>query len=123
MVSRANFKKIVVSLAAVAALAAPAAWASEAAAKSGPDPDANGDVHSNCHTGSKFRGAGGEDRPKEHGNGESGDCAAAPVTPVTPSAAAPSGAAPAAQGGAASNPASKTAGAAVPVQATPRTTG
>jgi len=123
MVSRANFKKIVVSLAAVAALAAPAAWASEAAAKSGPDPDANGDVHSNCHTGSKFRGAGGEDRPKEHGNGETGDCAAAPGTPVTPSAAAPSAAPSVAQGGAASNPASKTAGAAVPVQATPRTTG
>ena len=119
MVSRANFKKIVVSLAAVAALAAPAAWASEAAAKSGPDPDANGDVHSNCHAGSKFRGAGGEDRPKEHGNGESGDCAARPVTPETPSAA-PS----VAQGGAASNAsASTTAGAPVPVQAPPRTVG
>ena len=118
MAGQANFKKIVVSLAAVAALAAPAVWASEAAAKSGPDPDANGDLHSNCHTGSKFRGAGGEDRPKEHGNGESGDCAATPVTPENPPAA-PS----AAQAGAASSPAVTTAGAAVPVQATPRTTG
>lgn len=27
------------------------------------DPDVTGDIHSNCHTGSKFRGAGGEDRP------------------------------------------------------------
>jgi hypothetical protein len=26
------------------------------------DPDRTGDVHSNCHTGSKFRGAGGEDK-------------------------------------------------------------
>lgn len=26
------------------------------------EPDANGDLHSNCHTGSKFRGAGGEDK-------------------------------------------------------------
>jgi hypothetical protein len=26
------------------------------------DPDANGDFHSNCHTGSKGRGAGGEDK-------------------------------------------------------------
>ena len=107
MVGRANFKKIVVSLAAVAALAAPAAWASEAAAKSGPDPDANGNVQSNCHTGSKFLGAGGEDRAKAHGNGETGDCAAAPVTPETPSA-----------------PASVAqSGPAVPVQAPPRTVG
>ena len=27
------------------------------------EPDANGDFHSNCHTGSKGRGAGGEDKP------------------------------------------------------------
>jgi hypothetical protein len=26
------------------------------------EPDANGDVNSNCHTGSKLRGAGGEDK-------------------------------------------------------------
>lgn len=26
------------------------------------DPDQNGDIHSNCHTGSKGRGAGGEDK-------------------------------------------------------------
>jgi hypothetical protein len=27
------------------------------------EPDHNGDYHSNCHTGSKGRGAGGEDKP------------------------------------------------------------
>jgi len=27
------------------------------------DPDHNGDIHSNCHTGSKGRGAGGNDKP------------------------------------------------------------
>ena len=26
------------------------------------EPDANGDLNSNCHTGSKLRGAGGEDK-------------------------------------------------------------
>jgi hypothetical protein len=31
------------------------------------EPDYNGDVHSNCHTGSKFRGAGGEDKPGGNG--------------------------------------------------------
>jgi hypothetical protein len=31
------------------------------------EPDFNGDVHSNCHTGSKFRGAGGEDKPGAKG--------------------------------------------------------
>jgi hypothetical protein len=110
---------------AVAALAAPAGWASSAAAKSGPDPDANGDVHSNCHTGSKFRGAGGEDRPKEHGNGEVGDCFVTPVTPVTPAAppAAPAAAAaPSAPRAPAAAPA-RPAAAAVPVAAAPRTTG
>ena len=65
-------KRIIVSLVATAALAVPVGWASVARAQS-PDPDANGDLHSNCHTGSKFRGAGGEDRFKLHGNGEVGD--------------------------------------------------
>ena len=27
------------------------------------EPDSNGDYHSNCHTGSKGRGAGGNDKP------------------------------------------------------------
>lgn len=27
------------------------------------EPDRNGDYHSNCHTGSKGRGAGGDDKP------------------------------------------------------------
>jgi hypothetical protein len=31
------------------------------------EPDYNGDIHSNCHTGSKFRGAGGEDKPGAKG--------------------------------------------------------
>lgn len=35
---------------------------SSANASSGSDPDANGDVHSHCHTGSKGLGAGGEDK-------------------------------------------------------------
>ena len=30
---------------------------------SSSEPDANGDFHSNCHTGSKGRGAGGDDKP------------------------------------------------------------
>jgi hypothetical protein len=115
-------KRIIVSLVAAAALAVPVGWGSTAAAKNGPDPDANGDVHSNCHTGSKFRGAGGEDRLKAHGNGEVGDCAAAPVppvNPVTPGAPAAPGAPSASRVGAAAAPAR----AAVPVPAAPRTTG
>src|SRR5262245_65148548 len=83
-------RKALVSLVFAAALAAPVGWATAASAKPGPDPDANGDVHSNCHTGSKFRGAGGEDngpgRPKDLSDNDV--CAAAPVTPpvqpVTP---------------------------------------
>ena len=114
-------KKVFASLVVAAALAVPAGWASVAGAKTGPDPDANGDVHSNCHTGSKFRGAGGEDRPGIPNH--AGDlCQAAPVTPpvqpvapATPSAARP-GAAPAAR---AVTPAAP----AVPVAAAPRTTG
>jgi hypothetical protein len=31
------------------------------------EPDANGDLHSNCHTGRKHRGAGGEDKPGSKG--------------------------------------------------------
>ena len=113
-------KKAFVSLVAVAALAAPAGWASVAGAKT--DPDANGDVHSNCHTGSKFRGAGGEDRPGIPNH--AGDvCQAAPtptpaptpVRPVTPSAAAAQAQARAA--------AVSAAAPAAPVVAAPRTTG
>ena len=122
-------KRIIVSLVAAAALAAPVGWASTAGAKSGPDPDANGDVHSNCHTGSKFRGAGGEDAgpgtPKD--TSDDAACAAAPVTPVTPVTPAAPPAAPAA----AAAPSAPRAGAAavtpsraaVPVAAAPRTTG
>ena len=113
-------KRIIVSLVATAALAVPVGWASAAGAKNGPDPDANGDVHSNCHTGSKFRGAGGEDRIKAHGNGEAGDCAAAPVPPVNPVTPGAPAAPSAARGAAAVVVPS---GAAVPVAAAPRTTG
>ena len=31
------------------------------------ETDYNGDVHSNCHTGSKHHGAGGEDKPGSKG--------------------------------------------------------
>jgi hypothetical protein len=31
------------------------------------EPDANGDLNSNCHTGSKLRGAGGEDKSGSDG--------------------------------------------------------
>jgi hypothetical protein len=76
-------RKALISLVFAAVLAAPVGWASAASAKSGGDPDANGDVHSNCHTGSKGRGAGGEDRPGIPNH--AGDlCQAAPVTPVVP---------------------------------------
>jgi hypothetical protein len=125
-------KKTFVTLVFAAALAAPVGWASVASAKPGPDPDANGDVHSNCHTGSKGRGAGGEDngpgRPKDN----SDVCAAAPVTPPgQPSApgatAAGAAAAPASAGAGAAAvraPAvTSTAAAAAPVVAAPRTTG
>lgn len=116
MAGRTNeLKKLFVSLVAVGALAAPAGWISQAGAQS--DPDANGDVHSNCHTGSKGLGAGGEDRPKEHGNGEA-RCGEAPV-PEGPAAAPGAPAAgPGAQPGAATAAAPATA-----VRAAPRVTG
>src|SRR5947199_4005731 len=127
-----RMKRIIVSLVAAATLAAPAGWASVAGAKSGPDPDANGDVHSNCHTGSKFRGAGGEDAGPGNPKDTSDDaaCAAVPVTPVTPvtpgsspGASAAAGAQSAPRAGAAGAAAVPPSGAAVPVAAAPRTTG
>ena len=107
-----KLKKLFVSLVAVGALAAPAGWISQAGAQS--EPDANGDVHSNCHTGSKFRGAGGEDAGPGNPKDTSDDaaCAAAPVIPpaqpVVPGApSAPVGVAPsAARPGAAPAPVS-----------------
>ena len=123
-------RKALVSLVFAAALAAPVGWATAASAKPGPDPDANGDVHSNCHTGSKFRGAGGEDngpgRPKDLSDNDV--CAAAPVTPPVqpvvpgaPSAARPAAAQSAARPGAAAVTAPAAPAAAV--QGVPRTTG
>jgi len=106
-----RMKKAFVSLVAVAALAASAGGASVAAAQS--DPDANGDVHSNCHTGSKFLGAGGNDK------GEPNECT--PVTPPGP--AAPTAAPTAAARAPSAAPAAVTAGAAAPVVAAPRVTG
>jgi hypothetical protein len=123
-------RKALVSLVFAAALAAPVGWASAASAKPGGEPDQNGDVHSNCHTGSKFRGAGGEDKGVPNHEGDT--CQAAPVTPVvpgapvvpvTPSAARPA-AAPARPAAAPVSPAVTPAAApAAPVQAAPRTTG
>jgi hypothetical protein len=118
-------KRIIVSLVAVAALVAPASWASVAAAQSGNGQtnDANGDVHSNCHTGSKFLGAGGNDK------GDLSDCFAAPVTPPAapaapgPAAAATPAGAPSAPRAPAAAPARAPAVAAVAVPAAPRTTG
>jgi hypothetical protein len=118
-------KKLLVSIVAAASLAIPAGWVTAASAAPSPDPDANGDLHSNCHTGSKFRGAGGEDagpgNPKD--TSDDADCAAAPVPPPGPTPGPPGvtpvrapGAAGAAQGPA-------VAGAAVPLVAAPRTTG
>src|SRR5262245_33533788 len=136
-------RKALVSLVFAAALAAPVGWATAASAKPGPDPDANGDVHSNCHTGSKFRGAGGEDngpgRPKDLSDNDV--CAAAPVTPpvqpvvpgapgapgaARPAAAAQSAARPAAAQSAARPGAAAVTAPAAPaaaVQGVPRTTG
>jgi hypothetical protein len=110
-------KKALVSLVAAAALTAPASWASVAAAQpgngQGQENDANGDLHSNCHTGSKLRGAGGNDK------GDLGECFGAPVTPPGPGAPP---AAPGAPRAGAAAPVSA-AGPAVPVVAAPRTTG
>jgi len=112
-----RMKKAFVSLVAVAALAASAGGASVAAAQTGPD--ANGDVNSNCQTGSKFLGAGGNDRSKLHGNGEAEDCQAAPVIPAAPRGAPT----PAAAAGAPARAPAVTAGAAAPVVSAPRVTG
>lgn len=117
MAGSRKLRKLIVSAVGVAALAAPAGWMTAASAQPQPDPDANGDVHSNCHTGSKFRGAGGEDRVKEHGNGEAGDCAAAPTPAASPQGPAVAG--PAAAGAATAG----TTGPAVPVVGVPRITG
>ena len=116
------------------ALAAPVGWASAASAKPGPDPDINGDVHSNCHMGSKFRGAGGEDagpgRPKDLS--DYSICAAAPpvVPPGHPSASgapaapgAPGAGAAAAQARGAAAVSAQAAAPAAAVQGVPRTTG
>ena len=114
---RSLLKKFTVSLVTVAALAASVGWMSTAAAQT--DPDANGDLHSNCHTGSKGRGAGGEDRPKENGNGESeAGCTSAPGGPGEPSVAGVTASRPGDP-----PPVAGSAAAAAPVGATPRFAG
>jgi hypothetical protein len=123
-------RKALVSLVFAAALAAPVGWASTASAKPGPDPDSNGDVHSNCHTGSMGLGAGGEDKGVPNHAGDT--CQAAPVTPVvpgtpvvpvTPSAARAAAAAAQAAAAARAAAAVRPAAPAAPVQGVPRTTG
>src|SRR5262249_12266386 len=98
-----SMRKALVSLVFAAALAAPVGWASAASAKPGPDLDFNGDVHWNCHTGSKMRGAGGEDNgpgnPKDTSDNDV--CAAAPVTPPVQPVVPGAPSAPGAQGAAA----------------------
>ena len=114
---KSSRKRVTGSLVAVAALAASVGWMSTAAAQT--DPDANGDLHSNCHTGSKGRGAGGEDRPKENGNGESeAGCTSAPDGPGAPSVAGVTASRPGDP-----TPVAVSAAAAAPVGATPRFTG
>jgi hypothetical protein len=122
-------KKVLVSMVAAASLAVPIGWVTAASAAPSPDPDANGDVHSNCHTGSKFRGAGGEDagpgRPKDAGDNDV--CVEAPVTPPGPTPGptpgAPGVAPVRAPGAAAQGAAVPAAGVAAPVQGVPRVTG
>src|SRR5262249_843738 len=118
-------RKALVSLVFAAALAAPVGWASAASAKPLPDPDFNGDVHSNCHTGSKFRGAGGEDKNGNFGQGDPhAGCAAAPVTPPgQPGAPGAPGAGAAAAAARAAAAVRVPAAPAVPLQGVPRTTG
>jgi hypothetical protein len=119
-------KKLIVSVAAVAALVIPS---SVAFATPQPDPDANGDLHSNCHTGSKFRGAGGEDagpgNPKD--TSDDSTCVAAP-TPAPGPAGVPSAAAAPSAPAAPSRPAapaapSRPAAPAAAVVTQPRTAG
>lgn len=52
----------------------------------GSDPDSNGDVHSNCHTGSKMLGAGGEDThgPNAEGDNCQQEAPQPPPPPVQP---------------------------------------
>jgi hypothetical protein len=66
------------------------------------DPDSNGDFHSNCHTGSKGRGAGGEDKGEDcQGETPTPPPPPKPVTPPVqqgkPPAQVPGAQAPAAQ--------------------------
>jgi len=103
-------RKVVVAVVTLLALAVPSGWAlaSASADNSGPS---GGDQHSNCHTGSKGRGAGGNDKGEVCGSSAAG----APGTPSTPGAPGGGGAAAARSVGVATPPA--------PVVAQPRTTG
>jgi hypothetical protein len=105
-------KKIIASLVTVAALAAPAGWGASMASADNSGP--HGDTPSNCHTGSKFRGAGGNDKipPK---------CAVAPTPAPTPGVPAGPGAATVTPGAVTVTPGAATP--ATPVGAAPRLTG
>jgi hypothetical protein len=106
-------RKALVAGVALAAFALPSGWAlaSASADNSGPS---GGDQHSNCHTGSKGRGAGGNDKGEVCGS-----TVAAPASPSTPGA-------PSTPGGGGSAAAAGSVGVAAPaapVVAQPRTTG
>lgn len=109
-------RKALVAGVALVALALPNGWAlaSASADNSGPS---GGDQHSNCHTGSKGRGAGGNDKGEVCGS-----TVGAPGTPSTPGApGTPS--TPGGGGGAAVGRSVGVATPAAPVVAQPRTTG
>jgi hypothetical protein len=109
-------RKALVAGAALVALAVPNGWAlaSASADNSGPS---GGDQHSNCHTGSKGRGAGGNDKGEVCGS-----TAAPSGTPTTPGApATPS--TPSSGAGTAVGRSTGVATPAAPVVAQPRTTG
>ena len=106
-------RRALVASVALVAFAFPSGWAlaSASADNSGPS---GGDQHSNCHTGSKGRGAGGNDKGEVCGS-----AVGAPGTPSTPGA-------PSTPGGGGGAPAGRSVGAATPaapVVAQPRTTG
>ena len=109
-------RKALVAGTALVALAVPNGWAlaSASADNSGPS---GGDQHSNCHTGSKGNGAGGNDKGEVCGS-----TVGAPGTPSTPGALS----APSTPGGGGSGAAARSVGVATPaapVVAQPRTTG
>jgi hypothetical protein len=109
-------RKALVAGAALVALAVPNGWAlaSASADNSGPS---GGDQHSNCHTGSKGRGAGGNDKGEVCGS-----TVGAPSSPSAPGSPGTPGT-PGGGGGAAVGRSVAVATPAAPVVGQPRTTG